>query len=672
MTQDMNVYSKFTDMFKYLIKGTYVHELTNICSPTHEASFVASRTYVLQKLLFLVVLMVLGITSAWAQTVPEGCYYIANNNKDGYDNSDPTKNYYLVPATNYYDAVGQQPFLTTYKTNQDANSIWKFEYVGAENNVEYYHIIHNSTGRYLTFNEKIVSSNADRVRIHLQISLDSENPDNNLFFFRDAGSGKYNICPKAWSDRAKGASLNPAKGNKDEYSGKNEGNPGSFKDKNNNTVYCGGLIGIYDYEDQDLCSYWRLEPTMAPPTFTYDEETGNVTISSVTGTTIHYELDGTIPASGSTLYTAPISMSGHTIIKAIAVRTLDNKVSNVATLTLKEYTYHILNKNYAEAIRKTVTQPVGKPLTDYIDIPTAIRSPYLEGEEVKFFNNSDHAAAHEISETPSTGTGNIYVTYTTDLLMNKYLHLRGVCELNITVNGDYIYDSGSVGAGTLSHKTSPSDSEIKSAPYYWLFSGEDPYAIVIKNVKTNNYLGYTTPISSPTSLSLVEESQAKKFIIMATSGGGEYQQMELMAATGDNNYYRVELDENLQLSNTTATGAASLQVRVYPNSETVYYELIDQAGKILTEITSRSESVDLLSDWKSPLVSEYNYWKAGAFDTYDGGTTYKLKENPEPYRINTLSDTESDKKIYVTYVVNDKVTFDISDDDKAHSQSYPT
>ena len=64
MTRNMNVYSKFTDMFKYLIKGTYVHRLTNICSQTHEASFVASRTYVLQKLLFLVVLMTLGITSA--------------------------------------------------------------------------------------------------------------------------------------------------------------------------------------------------------------------------------------------------------------------------------------------------------------------------------------------------------------------------------------------------------------------------------------------------------------------------------------------------------------------------------------------------------------------------------------------------------------------------------
>ena len=64
MTRNMNVYSKFTDMFKYLIKGTYVHRLMNICSPTHEASFVGSRTYVLRNICLLLTLMTLGITSA--------------------------------------------------------------------------------------------------------------------------------------------------------------------------------------------------------------------------------------------------------------------------------------------------------------------------------------------------------------------------------------------------------------------------------------------------------------------------------------------------------------------------------------------------------------------------------------------------------------------------------
>ena len=53
MTRNMNVYSKFTDMFKYLIKGTYVYRLMNICSPTHEASFVGSRTYVLRNICLL-------------------------------------------------------------------------------------------------------------------------------------------------------------------------------------------------------------------------------------------------------------------------------------------------------------------------------------------------------------------------------------------------------------------------------------------------------------------------------------------------------------------------------------------------------------------------------------------------------------------------------------------
>ena len=45
MTQDMNVYGKFTDMFKYVIK----------------------RADVLRSLFLLCTLMTLGVTNGWAQ-----------------------------------------------------------------------------------------------------------------------------------------------------------------------------------------------------------------------------------------------------------------------------------------------------------------------------------------------------------------------------------------------------------------------------------------------------------------------------------------------------------------------------------------------------------------------------------------------------------------------------
>ena len=113
MTRNMNVYGKFTDTFKYLIKGTYV----------------------LQKLLFLMVLMTLGNASVWGQVGIDysGTYYIASDavvsGSRCYNADTPTNNYYLCPteswisfntsgATNDTWTTGDdKPFLTTYKIN---------------------------------------------------------------------------------------------------------------------------------------------------------------------------------------------------------------------------------------------------------------------------------------------------------------------------------------------------------------------------------------------------------------------------------------------------------------------------------------------------------------------------------------------------------------------------
>ena len=56
MTQDMNVYSKFTDMFKHNIK----------------------RTGILRNIFLLLTLLTLGTTSGWGQTDYSGVYYIGS------------------------------------------------------------------------------------------------------------------------------------------------------------------------------------------------------------------------------------------------------------------------------------------------------------------------------------------------------------------------------------------------------------------------------------------------------------------------------------------------------------------------------------------------------------------------------------------------------------------
>ena len=302
--------------------------------------------------------------------------------------------------------------------------------------------------------------------------------------------------------------------------------------------------------------------------------------------------------------------------------------------------------------------PMGQALSSYTDIPAPIRSPYLAGETVKFYNNSDHSDAHKITETPTTGT-DIYVTYTTEHLMEKFLHLRGARTLNFTINGEYIYDDESA----LSHLEIPSEDEKTTGPYLWYFSGEDPYAIEISNNESGKKLGYSIPSSSPTSLLYTESPEKTRFIIMATHDGGDYQQMELMAATGNtgnNTYYHIgRTDDNFNI-NTTHTGT---NIRVYPNSGSVNYKLIDKDGKILATMSSKSGAVELPDDWKSPLVSEYQYWKESAFTIE--GDVYTLKAEPD--ESDTVTSVTDVSTIYVTYKVNNKVDFNTTADAESGS-----
>ena len=301
-------------------------------------------------------------------------------------------------------------------------------------------------------------------------------------------------------------------------------------------------------------------------------------------------------------------------------------------------------------------------MSGYSSIPEEIRSPYIYGEEIKYYNNADRAEEHEISERPSTD--NIYITYTTNHLDEKFLHLRGARPLNVTLRDEYIYDSGS----GFARKASPTTDEKSSRPYLWYFSGNDPYAVEIRNAQTNKYIGYTTP----STLSLEVSPTNKKFILMSGSASGDgstYEQLEFMAATGGDTYYRIgRTDDEFNIS-TTAGHDASLQITAAPNSSSVTYNLIDQAGKILLTKTGTLNDVVVPDEWVSPLVSAYNYWKVGAFDIIDG--VYKLKAEPDDYRISTPTDVE-DGVIYITYEVNDRITFDVSDDDVAHNELYPT
>ena len=370
--------------------------------------------------------------------------------------------------------------------------------------------------------------------------------------------------------------------------------------------------------------------------------------------TIYYTTDGSDPwDSGTrTAYTGAITpTSSMTTIKARVIHNSNGRRSEIANQPL--YTYHIVNLAGEVAIKQKVAQYAGARFSNYLSIPAAIRSPYLEGETLTFYsfsgayNSANLVPGNVIEETPAS-SANIYVTYTNTDLMSKFLHLRAKHTFNLTINGEYIYDD----SGTLAHEASPSDAEKESDPYLWYIGkagAEDPYAVLIRNKNSDSYFHYATP----SALSL--DGAPSKFILLSGSAAGDganYEQMELMAATGDDNYYRIGRTGDALNISTTATGDASLQVRAYPVGGGVTYWLIDKAGKLIEKIPSKSTALALPEAWKSPLVDDddYHYFPTPGYD--EGTDTYTPTGT-----IEGEIDPDLTPNIYVTYDVNDKVEF---------------
>ena len=298
------------------------------------------------------------------------------------------------------------------------------------------------------------------------------------------------------------------------------------------------------------------------------------------------------------------------------------------------YTYNIVDNQGRIAIKYTTQadQPAAKALNSYTDIPEAIRSPYLVGETVNFYtfsgaySSTDQLSAeNKITSTPVTNNANIYVTYSIDYLKEKFMKLRGARAFNITDGGNCLYDN----SGTLSTNGAPT---VSTATHLWFFSGNDPYAVQIQNVETDKFLVFSTAPS----LSLAETATTK-FILMEESAApnAEYEPVRLMEATG-NAYNENPIKE----------------VNAYPVSISVNYHLIDKAGKLIVSVSGTSSDLALPSEWQSPLVSEYHYWKGATLSGNTIGSTCNLTN---AIAITSPFDVGSGGDVYVTYDVSDAI-----------------
>lgn len=323
-------------------QGTYVHRLTNPVSLAHEPMFAGHRTYVLRKALLLAVLILAGITGAWAQTDYSGVYYIASVN---YNAGTPENNYYLCPTEEwcYYQATDDftgtnngMPFLTTYKCRSAAyhsgnpnDAIWIIEKAPAPNS-SYYYIRQASTGKYLTSNGTIqTTGNADRMRIHLEAVL-PENLDDKELFTITKYSTYLTISPKGVVGGAADRNwLTVNGGNKDSLQGESgkTGGPTGYT----NTA---GIIGVYTQNDVNA-PFFLEKAKCTTPVITFSNATSEVTITADDDETIYYTTDGNNPDDNSDEYSAPFELTEGKVIKAISKK--DGLIdSEIATLTVEK------------------------------------------------------------------------------------------------------------------------------------------------------------------------------------------------------------------------------------------------------------------------------------------------------------------------------------------------
>lgn len=276
----------------------------------------------------LLLLMVVGVNTVWGQITP-GYYYIANNaaKADGasysYSSSNPANSFYLCPAIgSYHDNNVDHPYLTTFKTNQDQNSLWKIEAVSGATNC--YYLIHYKTGKYLASNatsSTAYDGGTNRRVVHLENKADDS--DIYKFYIIDK-SGSYQIYP---ADYRPGGTLTDASGKSLNVKADNWS---MYVPQNGLAT---GIIGVYDYATNNKVnpgSQWKLEPLTstqpcATPIVKYSGDEINISYpyTSETGITIYYTIDGTDPSTSSSSNASTsfnISASGVVKVRAFAAK----------------------------------------------------------------------------------------------------------------------------------------------------------------------------------------------------------------------------------------------------------------------------------------------------------------------------------------------------------------
>ena len=435
----------------------------------------------------------------------------------------------------------------------------------------------------------------------------------------------------------------------------------------------------------------------------YDETLGSFTLREFGSTDAYWQWN---TDEGNTIQ---YSTSASTRIKVMEI----GKVN---------YTFKVVDLAGNVAIQATAELTPFTSLTGtgvcYSLIPSAIRSPFLADETVKFYDsytdrNSDsktdrtdwHNPSEQTALTELPGTASdIYVAYTTSRLSSKSITLGESQSFNVKLNGEYIYWDNLTGK-ILSNadpgiNPGTGKSYLEDNQYLWRLRGRDPYAMLIDNIgaTVSAHGGFTESESvtiyddngTPSSESrykgawvkISDENldgsknltfdpdriDASRFIAMLGSYAGVY---EVMAATGTTDLYHIGRETTAGAetkiyysTSTYAHGADQLRF-VLEGTQLIQYHLIDKSGKEIfrNEISSKNARLSLPQEYVSPLVATYHYYAASDVDQANGADDvantdddiFTLKSSPTD-----LSEAGSNTSIYVFYDVSSDFGFGTS------------
>ena len=347
--------------------------------------------------LSLLLMFVLGINTAWGEeTHPyAGVWYMQVKKNTAY---------YMVPAanpqvttanhvnedayfsSNYSTQAGdpEKPFVTTYQTSGDLNSIWIFVPVSGENN--YYYIVHAKSGKYIKYQTYLTGDNARRKYVHLETMVtpgETEKfeitalnvgvkikPKNNTMYFNVAGDNqsRYNggTTSPYYSgmvggmtgtddnsqfnliDASSATTLTPVISDLNgadntftitspaaafstiryttDGSTTPDASTGTSATSRSPITITGNwsvqAVGVFDSFVTPVAGPKELAPAgCSKPIISYDNTSAEVSITCPTAdATIYYTTDGTEPTTSSTEYSSAISVSDGMIIKAIATK----------------------------------------------------------------------------------------------------------------------------------------------------------------------------------------------------------------------------------------------------------------------------------------------------------------------------------------------------------------